>query len=82
MAVAAIPPPPPAAGSLERNLALIPGGGGGQPHQEDPGRSTPLITAVPASRPATGADHPQHRRRRLRECQCPPKSKGLPARLA
>ena len=33
--------------------------GSAQPYQEDPGRSTQLITAVPGSRPATGGNHPQ-----------------------
>ena len=63
MAVAAITP----AGALKRNLALTTRGSA-QPHQEDPGRSTQLITAVPGSRPATGGNHPQHRCGLLREC--------------
>ena len=52
-AVAAIAP----TGLLMRNLALTTRGSA-QPYQEDPGRSTQLITAVPGSRPATGGNHP------------------------
>ena len=65
MAVAAITP----AGLLMRNLALTTRGSA-QPYQEDPGRSTQLITAVPGSRPATAGNHPQHRCGLLRECLC------------
>ena len=42
--------------------------GSARPHQEDPGRSTQLITAMPGSRRATDGNHPQHRCGLLREC--------------